>query len=564
MNEVKSEIEGDRPQDSCRQRRARGVRPAPVRARADQRPAPRRGLMFSRVLVANRGEIAVRVIRALHELGVEAVAVYSTADKDALHVQMADHAVHIGPPSATESYLRIPSVIAAANTTGCEAVHPGLRLPRREPRVRRGVCRQRARLRRAARGRDGDDGRQDLREAGDARRRRPDRARDRGRDVRRGGARGGGGDRLSVLLKATAGGGGKGMRLVRRRRRARRRVQHGRERSRRGVRRSDDVRREGARSRAPRRDPGDLRPLRQRPDAWRARVLDPAPPPEADRGVAVAGAHARDARGDGGRGGTGVPRGRLPQRRHVRVSPRPGRQLLLHRAERTPAGRAPGDRAVHRDRPRARAAAGRSRRAALASSGGHRGVAMRSRSASTPRIPSTISGRHRDRVALFKPAEGPGVRVDTFIESGTVIPPFYDSMIAKLVVWDTDRAAAIARARACTARDDHRRASRRLATWRSRCSAASRSAAATTRRRRSTRCEPRSLHDRCRVGRRAGRRCSSSTSGTSRARRSARSTRARSIRGRAVSPNRWRSARRSSMRASRAPGRLDGRPPRHG
>ena len=81
--------------------------------------------MFSRVLVANRGEIAVRVIRALHELGVEAVAVYSTADEDALHVRMADHAVRIGPPSAPESYLRIPSVIAAANTTGCEAVHPG-------------------------------------------------------------------------------------------------------------------------------------------------------------------------------------------------------------------------------------------------------------------------------------------------------------------------------------------------------------------------------------------------------------------------------------------------------
>ena len=81
--------------------------------------------MFSRVLVANRGEIAVRVIRALHELGVEAVAIYSTADADALHVRMADHAVRVGPPSAAESYLRIPSVIAAAETTGCEAVHPG-------------------------------------------------------------------------------------------------------------------------------------------------------------------------------------------------------------------------------------------------------------------------------------------------------------------------------------------------------------------------------------------------------------------------------------------------------
>src|SRR2546423_8282237 len=81
--------------------------------------------MFSRVLVANRGEIAVRVIRALHELGIEAVAIYSTADAEALHVRLADHAVRIGPPSAVESYLRIPSVIAAATTTGCEAVHPG-------------------------------------------------------------------------------------------------------------------------------------------------------------------------------------------------------------------------------------------------------------------------------------------------------------------------------------------------------------------------------------------------------------------------------------------------------
>jgi acetyl-CoA carboxylase biotin carboxylase subunit len=81
--------------------------------------------MFSRVLVANRGEIAVRVIRALHELGIEAVAVYSTADRDALHVGLADQAVCIGPPAASESYLRIPSVIAAAETTACEAIHPG-------------------------------------------------------------------------------------------------------------------------------------------------------------------------------------------------------------------------------------------------------------------------------------------------------------------------------------------------------------------------------------------------------------------------------------------------------
>jgi acetyl-CoA carboxylase, biotin carboxylase subunit len=82
-------------------------------------------MRFKRVLIANRGEVAVRVIRALHELDIEAVAVYSTVDADALHVRLADRAVCIGPPPAAESYLRIPSIVAAANTTGCQAVHPG-------------------------------------------------------------------------------------------------------------------------------------------------------------------------------------------------------------------------------------------------------------------------------------------------------------------------------------------------------------------------------------------------------------------------------------------------------
>ncbi len=81
--------------------------------------------MFRRVLIANRGEVAVRIVRACRELGVEAVAVYSTADRDSLHVELADQAVHIGPPAAAQSYLNVPSLVAAATTTGCEAVHPG-------------------------------------------------------------------------------------------------------------------------------------------------------------------------------------------------------------------------------------------------------------------------------------------------------------------------------------------------------------------------------------------------------------------------------------------------------
>ncbi len=81
--------------------------------------------MFSKVLISNRGEIAVRIIRALREMDVGSVAVYSDADRDALHVQLADEAYHIGPAPATESYLNVEKLIEAAKKSGAEAVHPG-------------------------------------------------------------------------------------------------------------------------------------------------------------------------------------------------------------------------------------------------------------------------------------------------------------------------------------------------------------------------------------------------------------------------------------------------------
>src|SRR5713226_7794367 len=81
--------------------------------------------MFDKILIANRGEIALRVLRACKELGIPSVAVHTTADDDAMHVRLADESVCIGPPAARDSYLNIPALLAACEITGADAVHPG-------------------------------------------------------------------------------------------------------------------------------------------------------------------------------------------------------------------------------------------------------------------------------------------------------------------------------------------------------------------------------------------------------------------------------------------------------
>ena len=81
--------------------------------------------MFDKILIANRGEIALRVIRACQEMGIQTVAVHSTADSDAMHVRMADESVCIGPPSSAESYLSMPAILAACEISGAQAIHPG-------------------------------------------------------------------------------------------------------------------------------------------------------------------------------------------------------------------------------------------------------------------------------------------------------------------------------------------------------------------------------------------------------------------------------------------------------
>ena len=80
---------------------------------------------IKKLLIANRGEIALRIHRACHEMGIKTVAVHSTADTDAMHVRLADEAICIGPPPAAESYLNIPNIISAAEISSADAIHPG-------------------------------------------------------------------------------------------------------------------------------------------------------------------------------------------------------------------------------------------------------------------------------------------------------------------------------------------------------------------------------------------------------------------------------------------------------
>jgi acetyl-CoA carboxylase biotin carboxylase subunit len=401
--------------------------------------------MCKRVRVANRREIAVRVIRALHELGIEAVAIYSTADADALHVRMADHAVRVGPPPAVESYLRIPSVIAAAETTGCEAVHPGYGFlaentafveacvdndlvfigPPADVMALMGDKISAKQAMRAADvptvpGTEGATSLDDVRSVAD--------------EVG-----------FPLLLKATAGGGSKGMRLVT--------------------------------------DADDLE------DAYR-----------------TASNEAEAAFGDGT---MYVEKALVPARHveiqvicdaHGNVLTLGERECSIQRRHQKLIEESPSAALTDETREQMEAAAERACRAVgyrnagtfeflLGTDGSFYFIELNARLQVEHPVTEMCTGidlvREQLRVAAgetlsvtgraprrghameirlnaedpehdfrpspgrisrFRPAEGPGVRLDTFVESGSVVPPFYDSMIAKLVVWDTDRDAAIARA----------------------------------------------------------------------------------------------------------------------
>ena len=401
--------------------------------------------MFSRVLVANRGEIAVRVIRALHELGVEAVAVYSTADEDALHVRLADRAVRIGPPSAAESYLNIPAIVAAATTTGCEAVHPGYGFlaendafvlacedhdlvfvgPPADVMVRMGdKARAKAEMRAAGiplvLGAEGTASAAEVRAA----------AAEPG---------------YPVLLKATAGGGGKGMRLVSA---------------------PDEI--EDAYAQAS----NEALAAFSDGSLYVEKVISPARHVEiqvlcdAHGGVLTCGERECSI-----------------QRRHQKLieeSPSPALDAKLREAMEDAAERAcrhigyrnagtfeflvgPDgafafielNARLQVEHPVTELTTGLDLvREQVRIAAGERlpitGRAPRSGHVIEIRINAEDPARGfmpaPGRLTRFRPPLGPGVRIDTFVEEGSVIPPNYDSLIAKVIVRDDTRAAAIERA----------------------------------------------------------------------------------------------------------------------
>jgi acetyl-CoA carboxylase, biotin carboxylase subunit len=399
--------------------------------------------MFSRVLVANRGEVAVRVIRALHELGIEAVAVYSTADSGALHTRLADRAVCIGPPSAAESYLKIASVVAAAETTGCEAVHPGYGFLSENPEFVR-ACEDNDLV---FVGPDADvmsrmgdkvEAKRELAEAGvplvpgtEA--------------VELGEARTSAAEiGYPILLKASAGGGGKGMRIV-----------------------------DG---------PGELDSAFERASAealaafgdggiYLEKLISPARHVEvqvlcdADGGVLTLGERECSI-----------------QRRHQKLieeSPSPALDDETREAMESDVARACRQigylnagtfefllapegayyfielnarlqvehpvselvTGIDIVRGQLRIAAGEALH--VTGRAPRRGHAVEARL--NAEDPARGFAPSPGVVERFRPPLGPGIRLDTHLEEGSIIPPYYDSLLAKLIVWDEDRPASIER-----------------------------------------------------------------------------------------------------------------------
>ena len=358
--------------------------------------------MFKKILIANRGEIAVRVIRACREMGISTVAVYSEADRDALHVQMADASVVIGPPAARESYLAIDKIISAAHDTKADAIHPGYGFLSENPALRPSLRRRGCHVHRSERGDAGGLRRQGAGPKDGGQRRSAGAARPRVGVFRLPGGTASSED--ARLAPARQGGGrrrGQGDASRSRSRRDGRGAGRRRTRGDGCVRRRPRLSRAARRPSTSRRGADSRRPPRPSHPPRRARVLAAAPAPEDRRRSAVRGRRRSPSPADHRCGARRRPRRGLFERRNGRVPTRARSDLLLPGDQSPTSGRAPGDRDGDRDRPRPAADPHRGGRAAVDPPRGCR--ASRSRD----RVPalrggscesiSTAGGRNRRR-----------------------------------------------------------------------------------------------------------------------------------------------------------------------